>query len=386
MHDRSSSGAATAKAARVLVADDQPDIIAALRLALKSAGFEAAGAASIEEITRQVDASEFDLLLMDLNYARDTTSGAEGLALIGEVHGRHPHLPIVAMTGWANVDTAVEAMRRGARGYLPKPWDNDALIEIVRREVDEGRAARRAEAHATREWTEARAIQQALLPSALPVLAGVDLAARWEPASGFGGDYYDVMPIGDDAVAVCIADVCGKGLPAALLMSNVQATTRAFMTPGVAPEDAVAAINRALCQHVALGRFVTLFVSLYDLRTRTLRFCNAGHNPPVVVHADGRVVRLSEGGLVAGAFDTARYEGGAIELEPGDRVCLFTDGLPEACTPSGAEFGDERLVEAVVAARANDAAAIVDALFREVQATVDGPCQDDATAVVLGIR
>ena len=148
------------------------------------------------------------------------------------------------MTGWANVDTAVEAMRRGARGYLPKPWDNDALIEIVRREVDEGRAARRAEAHATREWTDARAIQQALLPSALPALAGVDLAARWEPASGFGGDYYDVMPIGDDAVAVCIADVCGKGLPAALLMSNVQATTRAFMTPGVAPEHAVAAINR----------------------------------------------------------------------------------------------------------------------------------------------
>ncbi len=370
----------------MLVADDQPDIIAALRLALKTAGFEAAGAASIEEITRQVDASEFDLLLMDLNYARDTTSGAEGLALIGEVHARHPHLPIVAMTGWANVDTAVEAMRRGARGYLPKPWDNEALIEIVRREVDEGRAARRAEAHATREWTDARAIQQALLPSALPVLAGVDLAARWEPASGFGGDYYDVMPIGDDAVAVCIADVCGKGLPAALLMSNVQATTRAFMTPGVAPEDAVSAINRALCHHAALGRFVTLFVSIYDLRTRTLRFCNAGHNPPVVVRPDGRVVRLIAGGLVAGAFETALYDGGAIDLEPGDRVCLFTDGLPEACAPSGAEFGDERIVEVVTAARAQDAAAIVEALFREVQAMVSGPCQDDATAVVLGIR
>ena len=177
------------------------------------------------------------------------------------MHGRHPHLPIVAMTGWANVDTAVEAMRRGARGYMPKPWDNDALVGIVRREVDEGRAARRAEAHATREWTEARAIQPALLPSALPALAGVDLAARWEPASVFGGDYYDVMPVGDDAVAMCIADVCGKGLPAALLMSNVQATTRAFDARR-RPEDAVAAINRALCHHVALGRFVTLFVSI----------------------------------------------------------------------------------------------------------------------------
>ncbi len=386
MQDRAPSGTATAKAARVLVADDQPDIISALRLALKTAGFEASGASSIDEITRQVDANEFDLLLMDLNYARDTTSGAEGLALIGEMHDRHPHLPIVAMTGWANVDTAVEAMRRGARGYVPKPWDNDALIEIVRREIEEGRAARRAEAHATREWTEARAIQHALLPSALPALAGVDLAARWVPASSFGGDYYDVMPIGGDAVAVCIADVCGKGLPAALLMSNVQATTRAFMTPGVHPEDAVAAINRALCHHAALGRFVTLFVSIYDLPTRTLRYCNAGHNPPVVAHVDGRVTRLSAGGLVAGAFETARYEGGAIVLEPGDRVCLFTDGLTEACTPTGVEFGDARLVEVVAAARSLDGAAMIDVLFREVQAAVCGPCQDDATALILGVR
>jgi sigma-B regulation protein RsbU (phosphoserine phosphatase) len=169
-------------------------------------------------------------------------------------------------------------------------------------------------------------------------------------------------------------------------MSNVQATTRAFMTPGAAPEEAAAAINRALCHHAALGRFVTLFVSIYDLRTRTLRFCNAGHNPPIVVRADGRVVRLSAGGLVAGAFDTARYEGGAIGLEPGDRVCLFTDGLPEATSPSGGEFGDERLVDVVAAARGQDAAAMIEALFREVRAVVCGPCQDDATAVILGVR
>jgi len=371
---------------RILVADDQTDILQALRLLLTDAGFETDLVSSVDGVLDLMHRQPYDLVLMDLNYTRDTTSGREGLDLLDKVRSHDGTLPVVVMTGWGSIDTAVEAMRRGARGYLPKPWDNDALIEIVRREVDEGRAARRAEAHATREWTDARAIQQALLPSALPVLPGVDLAARWEPASGFGGDYYDVMPVGDDAVAVCIADVCGKGLPAALLMSNVQATTRAFMAPGVAPEDAAAAINRALCHHAALGRFVTLFVSIFDLRTRTLRFCNAGHNPPVVVHADGRVVRLSAGGLVAGAFDTARYEGGAIELEPGDRVCLFTDGLPEADSPSGAEFGDARLVDVVTAARTQGAAAIIDVLFRHVRAHTLGPCQDDATAVVLGVR
>jgi sigma-B regulation protein RsbU (phosphoserine phosphatase) len=169
-------------------------------------------------------------------------------------------------------------------------------------------------------------------------------------------------------------------------MSNVQATTRAFMTPGAVPERAVAAINRALCHHAALGRFVTLFVAIYDLPTRTLRFCNAGHNPPIVAHGDGRVTRLSAGGLVAGAFDTARYEGGAIALDRGDRVCLFTDGLSEATSPGGAEFGDARLVDVVVAARPLDAPGVIEALFREVRGAVGGPCQDDATALVLGVR
>src|SRR4029434_4853965 len=115
---------------RILVADDQTDVVLALRLLLRDAGLHVDDAGSVSEIRGRLNAAEFDLLLMDLNYARDTTSGAEGLALIGEMHGRHPHLPIVAMTGWANVDTAVEAMRRGARGDVPKPWDNEALIEI----------------------------------------------------------------------------------------------------------------------------------------------------------------------------------------------------------------------------------------------------------------
>jgi sigma-B regulation protein RsbU (phosphoserine phosphatase) len=373
------------RAARVLVADDQPDIISALRLVLKTAGFEASSAASVDEIRRQIASAHYDLVLMDLNYARDTTSGAEGLALIRDLHADHPRLPIVAMTGWANVDTAVEAMRRGARGYVPKPWDNDALVEIVRREVDEGRAARRAEAHALREWAEARAIQRALLPSALPAFAGLEVAARWEPASSFGGDYYDILPLGPDHVAICIADVCGKGLPAALLMSNVQATARAFMTAGVPPAEAAAAINRALCHHAALGRFVTMVVASYDLRTRTLQYANAGHNPPIVVRADGAIARLDTGGLVAGAFEDARYEGGRVTLNAGDRVCLFTDGLSEALTPGGDEVGDAAVVGAVQRGRTLGAAALVDRLFAEVAAAAGGPCQDDATAVVLAI-
>ena len=176
----------------VLVADDQPDVIAALRLLLRTAGFEAQGAASVDDVRTHLASRDFDAVLMDLNYARDTTSGAEGLALISDLHARLPHLPVIAMTGWANVDTAVEAMRRGARGYIPKPWNNDALVQVLRSEIDQARAAHplaaraeagQANAALARQWKEAQAIHRALLPSVPPDVPGVQLSWRWEPAS-----------------------------------------------------------------------------------------------------------------------------------------------------------------------------------------------------------
>jgi len=126
----------------VLVADDQPDVIAALRLLLRTAGFDAQGAASVEDVRTHLASRDFDAVLMDLNYARDTTSGTEGLDLISDLHARLPQLPLIAMTGWANVETAVEAMRRGARGYIPKPWNNEALVQVLRAEIDHARTSR----------------------------------------------------------------------------------------------------------------------------------------------------------------------------------------------------------------------------------------------------
>src|ERR1051325_8497394 len=122
----------------------------------------------------------------------------------------------------------------------------------------------------SKEWREAQAIHRALLPSVLPNIPGVDLSWRWEPASGFGGDYYDVLPLGSDRLALCIADVCGKGLPAALLVSSLQATVRAFVDDETAPHEAVARINHALCRQGAHGRFVTLFVAALDMRAGPL--------------------------------------------------------------------------------------------------------------------
>ena len=369
----------------VLVADDQPDVIAALRLLLRGAGFDTQGAASVEDVRTHLAARDFDAVLMDLNYARDTTSGAEGLDLISDLHATQPHVPLIAMTGWANVETAVEAMRRGARGYIPKPWNNEALVQVLRAEIDHARAARATTGESSREWREAQAIHRGLLPAVLPDVPGCRLAWRWEPASGFGGDYYDALPLGPDRLAVCIADVCGKGLPAALLVSSLQATVRAFVDEDTAPQDAVARINRALCRQGAHGRFVTLFIAVLDVGEGVIRFCNAGHNPPILVRADGTVSRLESGGAVVGVFDAATYTGGRAAVGRGDRLLLFTDGLVEAGSSSHREFGDEHLVDTVVRHRTLDAGEILDRVFGDVHQWAGRRLDDDATALAIAI-
>src|SRR3954468_23389059 len=142
--------------ARVLVADDQPDILEALRWLLSGEGYDAQFVDSTDGVLDRLRAGSFDLLLMDLNYSRDTTSGREGLALIPQVRERDPHLPIVVMTGGGSANTAVEAMRLGAKSFVQKPWDDAALREIVEREIADGLAARRQDRKQQRERDEAR--------------------------------------------------------------------------------------------------------------------------------------------------------------------------------------------------------------------------------------
>jgi sigma-B regulation protein RsbU (phosphoserine phosphatase) len=327
----------------------------------------------------------YDLLLMDLNYARDTTSGAEGLELLAEVHRRDRHLPIVVMTGWGSIDTAVEAMRRGARAFVPKPWENAALTATVQREVSEGLALRRADASAAREFEDAQIIQRALLPSLMPPMDACDLAAVWRPASAFGGDCYDVLPFSSTRAAITIGDVAGKGLPAALLMANLQASVRAFGGDDVPPSAVVERTNRALCHHTPLDRFVTFFYGVIDTERRTLHYTNAGHNLPILVRADGSVARLDGGGLVLGVAPHADYSQGSVTLESGDRLLLFTDGIVEAEGCDGDEYSDDRLVDIVVARRTDSPRQLVEAVMTAVASFTGGSFRDDATLVAVAI-
>ena len=371
---------------RILIADDQPDLIDALKLLLKAEGIYMEAVTSPDAALAALRAEAFDLLLMDLNYTGDTTSGREGIDLLSRIQALDSTLPVIVMTGWGSVDLAVEAMRRGVRDFVQKPWDNSQLVATLRSEIEQGRARRQRLQHERREMEEARRIQRQLLPTSLPQLEGWELAFSWQPASGVGGDCFDAIVLTPTRIALSIADVVGKGIPAALLMSNLQAAVRAFATATTEPHELCHQVNRILCGHIAEGRFISFCYCIIDTEIGTLSYCNAGHYPPIVVHADGSVDRLTAGGAVLGVFPDSSYEPGSTTLAAGGRLVLYTDGITEAQTKipeTDEEFGEERLVDLSVTHRDCGAPVLEDRLRAAVTSFTGGRFQDDATLIVV---
>src|SRR5213594_406204 len=346
---------------RILIADDQQDVLDALRLLLKGHGYSIETVNSPADLLAAVGRQEFDILLIDLNYARDTTSGREGLDVLSRLREIEDAPPVVAMTGWATVGLAVEAMQFGVSDFVEKPWTNTRLLEILTKQIGLGRerreSRRRAQEEARareeallhlqeqeREIAEAKAIQEKLLPREIPQMPGYEIATAWQSARLVGGDYFDILPLEEKTLGICIADVAGKGMPAALLMSNLQAAVRGLSSPSLAPNQLCSRLNSIVYRNTASDSFITFFYAHLDGSTRRLAYVNAGHNAPFVVRSDGSHERLRDGGPVLGVFDGRSYELGSVQLSLGDRVILFTDGVTEACSPEGEEFGEGRLL------------------------------------------
>jgi sigma-B regulation protein RsbU (phosphoserine phosphatase) len=304
--------------------------------------------------------------------------------LIGRVRAHDASIPIVVMTGWGSIDTAVEAMRRGAKSFVQKPWEDVTLLEILEREVAEGRSARRRDHRQQRDFEEARLIQRGLLPTAVPQVAGIDLSVAWQPADGVGGDCFDTLAFGE-VLGVSIADIAGKGLPAALLMSNLQAAVRAFAQENVSPASICGSVNRLLCRNMASGRFATFCYARIEPAAGRIVYSNAGHNPPFVLRGNGTFQPLTEGGMVLGVFPDNHYEQAEIALNQGERVLFYTDGITEARSPEGEEYGEERLAAAALAVRGASADAIKQAVLADVNLFTGGKFEDDATLIVVGL-
>jgi phosphoserine phosphatase RsbU/P len=371
---------------RALIADDQPDVLAALRLLLKQEGLQTEAASSPAAVIEALEANNYDLVLMDLNCTRDTTSGREGLDLVSQIHALDSTLPVVVMTSWGTVDIAIEAMRRGVCDFIQKPWENKSVVEIVRAQIAAGRAQRqRLVSMRTREdeYLEAAEIQRQLLPREYPLIRDCELSVSWRPARAVSGDYFDFLQLSDRLIGLCVADVAGKGMPAALLMSNVQAAVKASAGPETSPAELCSQVNRLVRSNVTSNKYVTFFYGMLDIASRRLVYVNAGHNPPLVIHGNGSATRLEEGGTVIGVFTEAVFDQGEILLEPGDRLILYTDGITEAENATGEQFGEDRLVDLLASYRLLDAEGIKASVMRSVNRFCDGLFCDDATLLVL---
>jgi sigma-B regulation protein RsbU (phosphoserine phosphatase) len=288
------------------------------------------------------------------------------------------------MTAWSTVPLAVAIMRNGVSDFVEKPWDNSRLLATVRAQVASGRHLRRAQ----RLESDARDVQRRLLSRAVPDVPGYAVGVAWRFAEQLGGDAYELAALPGGRLGVAIADVCGKGTPAALLMASAHATLRDLMSLPLSPHEVCERLDRALSPRLAPDRFVSLAYAVLDEPLGSVSYANAGHPAPLLLRADGRLQRLDRGGPVLGLLPDARYETAAAALLPGDRLVLYTDGVVEASCSSGAgsEMGEERLLEALREMRgmtAPDAARAVLALA--VDFSEGDPLADDATVVVVDV-
>ena len=234
------------------------------------------------------------------------------------------------------------------------------------------------------ELRAASEIQTQFLPREIPRVKGMDVACAWQPARSVGGDYFDVLALPSAQIGICLADVSGKGMTAALLMANLQALVRAFAPGAEGPAALCRKVNEALCGSVLPGKFVTLFYGVINSETRSLRFENAGHCPPIVLRG-GSSTLLEEGGTVLGIFPHAPYEERSFSLQSGDCLLLTTDGVTEAANESDEEFGAERLAASALAARSQGASGIRTRILEDVTRFCNGKFHDDASLIVVTV-
>jgi len=234
------------------------------------------------------------------------------------------------------------------------------------------------------ELNVARDIQAQLLPGGPLQLGPAQICGRNDPCRHVGGDYYDYFPLDDGNLAFCIADVAGKGIPAALLMSTIRVTFRELAGAGLPPEAVIGELDTRLGAITSPGQFVCFFYGILDIRDGLLIFCNGGLEPPVLFRRDGRREELRRGGPIVGIEAGVPYRRGSVQLEPGDLLLGYTDGITEQTSPDGAEFFEvDRLLAMVAGGRDRPPQEVCGRVFSGVQAFGGDETSDDRTVIIL---
>ena len=334
---------------------------------------------------------DISIILSDINMPE-----MDGLTLLTKINEmRIPSLKCIMVSAYGDMDNIRHAMNNGAFDFATKPIDLDDLQITIDKAVEQIEYIRSAQKEHAQlvdiqsDLSVAREIQQAILPRTFDLKmehAGeIDIYASMLAAKDVGGDFYDFFPIDDHRIGFTIADVSGKGVPAAIFMAVSRTLIKATALRDLASNECLTSVNDILCGESVGSMFVTVFYGIYDLNTGMVDFTNAGHNPPYILHADGKVEMLeADCNLVLGAIEGVQFKSGSLRLNPGDALMMYTDGVTEAENNVHDQFGTERLEAELAGLKGTSSRQIVESVLDRVHAFTDGaPQSDDITQLVI---
>ena len=362
---------------RVLIVEDDPAILAGLKANLEFDSHHVLTAVDGEQGYRVIRESNPELVILDLMLPK-----LGGYELCRRVRGEGFHAPILMLSARSQESDRVLGLDLGANDYVSKPFSLRELLARVRSLLKRADDGRRDTKRLEEEIRAAAEVQQQLFPRVRPEIDGLDFAGVCRPAAGVSGDYFDFIPLPSGKLGLLLADVCGKGMPAALLCASVHATMRAHApAAGASCGEVLSRLNRLLFETTTDDRFVTIFYGVYDPGTRLLTYANAGHCPPIVMPGARRLEALTP---PAGMFAELRPAGHALTLAPGDSLVVYSDGVSEATNDSDEPFGEPRLVEAIRRPSGARAEEVCHRVLDTVEGFSRGHQQtDDMTLVVV---
>ena len=380
---------------RILVVDDEIDISTVLSVTLRRAGFDVRTAGDGVEAIESIRQDPPDLVILDVMMPR--ADGLETLKRIRE-HGPTTHLPVIMLSAKTQLADKIRGFERGADDYVAKPFEPSEMLVRVQSLLKRTALARltapllgvlgdwssaEGVAQLTRDLEAARDIQARLAPPVPATLAGLEAGAVLRPSTMVGGDFFDILPMGE-RIAVVVGDVSGKGIPAALLMVMVRTLLREIARGLSEPAEVLARLNTSLCRDMPPSMFVTLALGvLFPGRVGRVALASAGHPEPILVRRGAAPKPVTVGGMILGVFEEALFEESEVDLEPGDSLVFMTDGVIEAPAADGKRVGLDRVLQTLERSRAESAQRQADALTAEMLTGNTGRIADDMTAFVL---
>ena len=373
-------------AIKILSVDDEPDLEVLLshyfRRKIRKGEYEFTFAHNgLEALKLMVEHPDFDIVLSDM------------LSKINEL--RNPAQKCIMVSAYGDMKNIRTAMNRGAFDFATKPIDMEDLSLTIEKAVEEVNYIKQTQReHLQLESIQsdlavAGEIQKAILPCRFPPfpeITDLDIYASMTPAKEIGGDFYDFFRLDEDRIGLVIADVSGKGVPAALFMAVSNTLLRSIALTKDNSRECIEELNRLICRVNVNSMFVTVFYGILNHRTGALDYTNGGHNPAYVLRGkNGELERLGHfPNLVIGGFEDFSYKSESAQLDPGDSLFLYTDGITEAFDAKDEAFGDERLEDSLVELYHDDAKTIIEGVYADLGEFIGDRTQsDDITMLVV---